>query len=100
MQFGIYVLGMLAAFLECSRRSWNARGGVDLAFVSAATAETMPRDSTSDLSLKMLIALSAGLCLWVVYGILKQDWVIVLANSTDATRSLAVLGFKIRDLNS
>ena len=81
-------------FLECSRRR------VDLAFVSAATAETMPRDSTSDLSLKMLIALSAGLCLWVVYGILKQDWVIVLANSTGATLSLAVLGFKIRDLNS
>jgi len=50
--------------------------------------------------LKMLIALSAGLCLWVVYGILKQDWVIVLANSTGATLSLAVLGFKIRDLNS
>jgi MtN3 and saliva related transmembrane protein len=60
----------------------------------------MPRDTTSDLSLKMLIALSAGLCLWVVYGILKQDWVIILANSTGATLSLAVLGFKIRDLNS
>jgi MtN3 and saliva related transmembrane protein len=48
----------------------------------------------------MLIALSAGLCVWVVYGILKQDRVIVLANSTGATLSLAVLGFKIRDLNS
>jgi MtN3 and saliva related transmembrane protein len=44
--------------------------------------KAMPRDSTSDLSLKMPIALSAGLCLWVVYGILKQDWVIILANST------------------
>jgi MtN3 and saliva related transmembrane protein len=62
--------------------------------------KAMPRDSTTDLSLKMLTALSAGLCLWVVYGILKQDWVIILANSTGATLSLAVLGFKIRDLNS
>jgi MtN3 and saliva related transmembrane protein len=59
-----------------------------------------PRNSTSDLSLKMLVALSAGLCLWVVYGVLKDDWVIMLANSIGATLSLAVLGFKIRDLNS
>jgi len=35
---------------------------------------------------------------WVVYGILK-NWVIILANSIGATPSLAVLGFKIRDLN-
>jgi MtN3 and saliva related transmembrane protein len=59
-----------------------------------------PRNSTSDPSLKMLVALSAGLCLWVVYGVLKDDWVIMLANSIGATLSLAVLGFKIRDLNS
>jgi MtN3 and saliva related transmembrane protein len=60
----------------------------------------MPRNSTSDLSLKMLVALSAGLCLWVVYGVLKDDWVFVLANSIGATLSLGVLGFKIRDLKS
>jgi MtN3 and saliva related transmembrane protein len=87
MQFGIYVLGMLAAAL------------ISLSYLPQLQ-KAMPRDSTSDLSLKMLIALSAGLCLWVVYGILKQDWVIVLANSTGATLSRAVLGFKIRDLNS
>jgi hypothetical protein len=45
-------------------------------------------------------ALSAGLCLWVVYGVAIDDWVIVLANSIGATLALAVLGFKIRDLNS
>jgi MtN3 and saliva related transmembrane protein len=60
----------------------------------------MPRNSTSDLSLKMLVALSVGLCLWVVYGVLKDDWVIMLANSIGATLSLAVLGYKIRDLKS
>ncbi len=52
------------------------------------------------LSLKMLVALSTGLCLWVVYGAVKDDWVIILANSIGATLSLAVLAFKIRDLNS
>jgi MtN3 and saliva related transmembrane protein len=60
----------------------------------------MPRDSTSDLSLKMLVALSAGLCLWVVCGVAKDDWAIILANSAGATLTLAVLGFKIRDSNS
>jgi hypothetical protein len=38
--------------------------------------------------------------LWIVYGVLKDDWVIILANSIGASLSLAVLGFKIRDLNS
>jgi MtN3 and saliva related transmembrane protein len=53
----------------------------------------------------MLVALSTGLCLWVAYGVAKDDWVIILANSIGAMLSLAVLGvqnlgFKIRDLNS
>lgn len=60
----------------------------------------MPRNSTSNPSLKMLVARSAGLCLWVVYGVLKDDWVFMLANSIGATLPLAVLGFKIRDLKS
>jgi MtN3 and saliva related transmembrane protein len=87
MQFGIYFLGMLATALT------------SLSYLPQLQ-KAMPRDSTSDLSLKMLVALSAGLCLWVVYGLAKEDWVIVLANSIGATLSLAVLGFKIRDLNS
>jgi MtN3 and saliva related transmembrane protein len=48
----------------------------------------------------MLKALSVGPCLWIVYGVLKGDGVIMLANSIAAALSLAVLGFKIRDLNS
>jgi MtN3 and saliva related transmembrane protein len=46
----------------------------------------------------MLVVFSAGLCLWIVYGVLKDDWVIILANSIGATLSLPCLG--IRDLNS
>jgi MtN3 and saliva related transmembrane protein len=87
MQYGIYVLGMLAAALT------------SLSYLPQLQ-KAIPQKSTSDLSLKMLVALSAGLCLWVVYGVLKDDWVIMLANSIGATLSLAVLGFKIRDLNS
>jgi MtN3 and saliva related transmembrane protein len=87
MQYRIYILGMLAAALT------------SLSYLPQLQ-KAMPRNSTSDLSLKMLVALSAGLCLWIVYGVLKDDWVIILANSIGATLSLAVLAFKIRDLNS
>jgi MtN3 and saliva related transmembrane protein len=86
MQYGIYILGMLAAVLT------------SLSYLPQLQ-KAIPRNSTSDLSLKMLVALSAGLCLWVVYGVLKDDWAIILANSIGATLSLTVLRFKIRDLN-
>ena len=56
------------------------------AAASAATATPMPRDSTSDL------ALSDAPCLWLIYGVAKDDWVNVLANSIGATLALAVLG--------
>jgi MtN3 and saliva related transmembrane protein len=87
MQYGIYILGMLATALTSFSYLPQLK-------------KAMPRDSTSDLSLKMLVALSAGLCLWVVHGVAKDDWVIILANSIGAALALAVLGFKIRDLNS
>jgi MtN3 and saliva related transmembrane protein len=70
MQYGIYILGMLAAALT------------SLSYLPQLQ-KAMPQNSTSDLSLKKLVALSAGLCLWIVYGVLKDDWVI--AGHSDAT---------------
>jgi MtN3 and saliva related transmembrane protein len=37
--------------------------------------------STEDISLKMFLILAAGIALWVIYGVLKSDIVIVLANA-------------------
>jgi MtN3 and saliva related transmembrane protein len=59
-----------------------------------------PHGSTHDLSLHMLIVLTSGLLLWIGYGLLKSDWVIVAANSVSAILSGSVLAFKIRDLRS
>jgi MtN3 and saliva related transmembrane protein len=56
-----------------------------------------PRDSTADLSLNMLSVLTAGLVLWVCYGLLKGDWILMLANAVGAGLSGSVLIFKIRD---
>ncbi|ABD89157.1 SemiSWEET family sugar transporter [Rhodopseudomonas palustris] len=57
-----------------------------------------PRGSTTDLSLRMLIVLTAGLALWTVYGLLKSDYVIVVANGVGGALSSSVLGCKTRDL--
>jgi len=36
---------------------------------------------TEGVSVLMLVVLFTGLALWIVYGILKSDWIIVVSNS-------------------
>lgn len=49
--------------------------------------------STGDLSFKMLTLLSAGIALWLAYGVLKRDLAIIVANlaSLVLVGTLAVL---------
>lgn len=54
--------------------------------------------STGDLSLKMLAILATGIALWVLYGILKGDIVIILANSVSLLLLFNLLFFKVRVL--
>ena len=51
-----------------------------------------------DLSLRMFLVLSAGIALWIVYGILKSDPVIIIANTVSLILLLAILSFKLREL--
>ena len=53
--------------------------------------------SAGDLSLKMFSILAAGIALWVIYGILKTDYVIILANSISLCLLAGILYFKIRE---
>jgi len=57
-----------------------------------------PSGSTADLSLTTLVVLTSGLSLWVVYGVIRGDWVIVVANSVGTKLAGLVLAFKLRDL--
>jgi MtN3 and saliva related transmembrane protein len=52
---------------------------------------------TDDLSLRTLIALTCGLVLWVVYGAIKADWVIMLANMAGTSLTGFVLYYKLRE---
>jgi len=53
--------------------------------------------SAGDLSLKMFLTLGAGVALWIVYGVLKSDVVIILANVVSLALLLGILYFKIRE---
>jgi MtN3 and saliva related transmembrane protein len=51
---------------------------------------------TEDISLKMFLILAAGIALWIVYGVLQRDAVIILANSVSLLFLGAILFFKLR----
>ena len=50
-----------------------------------------------DLSLKMFLTLGAGIALWCVYGIMKRDWVIIVANGVSLLLLANILYFKLRE---
>ena len=53
---------------------------------------------TEDLSLSMLVLLTVGLALWIVYGVLKGDWVVAGANVVSASLTGCVLIFKLLEV--
>jgi MtN3 and saliva related transmembrane protein len=59
--------------------------------------KVLPRGSTDDLTWKTLVILTLGLAIWIVYGVLKADWVIMAGNGVGATLSAIC---KIRNLRS
>ena len=56
-----------------------------------------PAKSTDDLSLNMLGVLATGLALWIAYGVLKGDYVIIVANAVGSTLVATLIAFKLRD---
>jgi MtN3 and saliva related transmembrane protein len=56
--------------------------------------------SAEDLSLRMFAILAAGIALWVVYGFMKNDPVIVLANGISLLLLANILYLKLREVFS
>ena len=68
---------------------------IGLVAAACTTAANFPQlkkawstGQTDDISLKTLLLFACGLGLWVVYGVLQKDIIIILANGV----SLALLG--------
>ncbi len=59
-------------------------------------AKTLKTRETKDLSLMMYVILSAGLCLWFIYGLLLNELPIIIANGITFVLSLTILVLKIK----
>jgi MtN3 and saliva related transmembrane protein len=52
--------------------------------------------SLKDVSLGMYVLISAGLFLWIVYGVQIRSYPIILANSLTLVQALLILAAKLR----
>ena len=66
-----------------------------LAFIPQAYQSYKTRD-LSGISLPMYSAFTLGVALWLLYGVLKQDWPIIIANLITLGLSLLILLLKIK----
>lgn len=51
---------------------------------------------TQDISLRMYIFFTAGVCLWLIYGVLLTSWPIIVANTVTLALAGTVLFLKLR----
>lgn len=74
-------------------------GGAAAVLTTAANFPQLKKcwetQSAGDLSRKMLISLSSGVALWIAYGVLKQDWLIIGANVVSLAMLLGILWFRL-----
>jgi MtN3 and saliva related transmembrane protein len=76
---------------------------IGLAAALCTTAANLPQvkkawttGETDDISLKTLLLFGAGLTLWVAYGLLKGDIIIILANGVSLALIAILLYLKLR----
>ena len=55
------------------------------------------RDPAGDLSLKGFSALALGVAIWAIYGLMRDDWVIVVANVISLACLVGILTVKLRE---
>ncbi len=67
-----------------------------LAFIPQAIHSYKTRD-LSGISLPMYSIFTLGVAMWLVYGLLKQDWPIIVANVITVALSAMILVLKIAE---
>lgn len=81
----IQFIGLLAAFLTTT------------AFFPQVI-KTVKTKSTGDLSLPMYTLMFAGTVSWLIYGIMKHDVPITLANAVSSLASFVIFYYKIKEV--
>lgn len=56
--------------------------------------------SVADVSLFMLLQFSAGMFLWLLYGIHIQDWILIVSNSVSFLTLMLAVGLYIKYRNN
>ena len=54
-------------------------------------AKALSRKSVKDVSIVTLLQLTAGISLWIIYGVYLKDPIIIIANSVTLASMLALL---------
>ena len=67
-----------------------------VAFIPQAIKVIITRDTRS-ISLWMYLIFTAGVLLWLLYGIMKLDLPIILANSVTSCFTVVILVFKVME---
>ncbi|HSB95335.1 MAG TPA: SemiSWEET transporter [Spongiibacteraceae bacterium] len=66
-----------------------------MAFLPQAWMAIKTRN-TQSLSLAMYIVFTVGVALWLAYGLLKNDWALIVSNGITEILSLTILIIKLR----
>jgi MtN3 and saliva related transmembrane protein len=85
---------------ETMLADWTTLVGTSAAILTTASyipqvRKTWATGETGDLSRNMLLILASGLALWVTYGVMQGDVVIVLANAVSLTLLMSILYIKL-----
>lgn len=67
-----------------------------IAFIPQTIKSYRTRD-LSGISLPMYTIFTLGVALWLVYGLLKQDWPIIIANTITVALSAMIMLLKIME---
>jgi MtN3 and saliva related transmembrane protein len=86
-EYIIFVIGMSATFFSL----WSTVPQI---------RKSLRTKKTDDVSKWLIISLIAGLSLWVIYGIVKGDIVIAVANAIGVTLNLILLFLKLKYMDS
>jgi len=76
-----------------------AAAGLTTASFIPQTWQTFRTKDVSGISLGMYSAFTAGVSLWLLYGLVLQAWPIVIANAITLTLASLILAMKLRYRN-
>jgi hypothetical protein len=83
--------------LHAHHDHWLVGSGSNVAFLHSAGEGGAATWINRRPIVQTLAVLAAGLALWIGYGVLKGDYVIIAANAVGLALVATLIGFKIRD---